>query len=331
MEPEQTNGGRALSFWRMTTLAAIAVLTGALTASAQEPPVDHVWLSVDPVRLGNGWNLTASVTSPDFDPVSGDEILGVTLERKLSGRARETHALRAHVDVGTVSFDGREGRWRTAGKAGKGLRVDLTIVAAGEPAQVAPNESLPFACRGSFVRVPVRLAGMFAVRTGTRTFRSITRTRLSAVLTYNGGGPVECGLATPRVCEPAEQLSASGPSATGVQSLSVDRKGRSLVVQFTDRPGGWAHVLFLSRVDALVGELPTIGVRVPGRTPVAGKAAFVGGKTTESLEDGCRTTTADGSLTGSLRVRFSAWGTRTFAAPPTRGRLSARYRVTTER
>jgi hypothetical protein len=311
------------------TVAAIAVLAVALRASAQEPAVDHVWLSVGPVRLGNGWNLTAAVTSPDFDPVSGDEILGVTLDRRLSGRVRETHALRAHLDAGTVSFDGREGRWRTAGRAGKGLSVDLTIAAAGEPAQVAANESLPFACRGSFVRVPVRLAGTFVVRTGTRTFRSITRTRLSAVLTYNDGGPVECGLATPPVCEPAVQLSASGPSATGVQSLAVDRTGRSLVVQFTDRPAGWAHVLLLSRVDALVGELPTIGVRVPGRLPVAGTATFVGGKTTESREDGCRTTTADGTFRGSLRVRFSAWGTRTFAAPSTRGRLTARYRVTT--
>lgn len=325
-----------LSLGRTTALIAMVALTGVLSASAREPAVDHVWLSLGPVRLGDGWNLTASATSRDFDTITGDEILGATLERKLSGRARETHALRAHLEGATVSFDGQEGRWHFAGRAGRSLAVDMTIRATGEPEEVAADESLPFACRGSFARVPVTLTGTFALRTGTKAFESIERARLMGVITYNQGGPVECGFSTPPRCEPSTFLSATGGSATGSRSLTVDRGRRGVVLQFTQpdarmRIGPnatWSHVLALSRVDVLAGELPSIRVRFPAKLPVTGSATFAASKQAETIDEGCRTTTTEGAFDGGLRVRFSAWGGRTFGAAPSRGRLTAFYRVT---
>jgi hypothetical protein len=329
--------GSKLNIRRMAAVVAMAALAWALTASAQEPPVTHVWLSVGPVRLGNGWNLTAATTSPDFDRISGREILGVTLERKASGRARETHALRAHLKDATVSFDGREGRWHSAGRAGRSVAVNMTIRTTGEPEEVAADESLPFACRGSFVRVRVTLAGTFALRTGTKAFKTIKRIRLTGVITYNHAGPVECGFSTPPRCEASTYLSAAGLSAAGTQSLSIDRARRGVVLGFTERDeptrpsldANWYHVMSLSRVNVLVGELPRIQVRFPAELPVRGSATFSAGKTTESIDGGCRTMATEGALNGSLRVRFSVWGGRTFGAAPTRDRLTAMYRVTT--
>jgi hypothetical protein len=281
------------------------------------------------VRLGAGWSLSASGTTADFDSVSGKEILGVTLARARSDRARELHARRVHLDAATISFDGIRGRWRTSGTAGKHLAVDMSITARGAPKEVAVGESLPFACRGSFVRVPVTLTGRFVVRTGTKALETITRDRLAGVVTYNRGGPVECGLATRAACESSASLTAAGGSATGSQSLSVDRGGRSMVLQLAQPRSGWAHVLLLSRVDVLAGELPTIRLQVPAKLPVTGSATFVAGETTESVEGGCRTATTTGELRGTLVARFAAWGARTFGVAPTRGYLTARYRVTT--
>jgi hypothetical protein len=83
----------------------------------------------------------------------------------------------------------------------------------------------------------------------------------------------------------------------------------------------------LSRVNALAGELPTIDVRFPRTVPVSGTATFAAWNTSESTQAGCRTRTTEGAFTGSLRVRFSAWGARTFGGPSTHGRLTAFYRV----
>lgn len=318
----------------MTALVAMVALTGVLTASAQDPAVDHAWLSLGPVRLGDGWNLSASATSRDFDTISGDEILGATLERKLSGRARETHALRLHLESATLSFDGREGRWQYGARAGRSLAVDMTIRAAGKPRDVAPDESLPFACRGSFARVPVSLTGTFALRTGTKRFRTIERARLTGVITYNRGGRVECGSSPPPRCEPSVYLSVAGGSATGSRWLTVDPGRRDAVLQFAERnartgPNAtWSHVLALSRVDVLAGELPSIRVRFPAKLPVTGSAIFTASEQTETIDEGCRTLTTEGAFDGFLRARFSAWGGRTFGAAPGRGRLTAFYRVT---
>lgn len=312
---------------RTAALVAVVALIGALPASAQEPPASHLWLSLGPVRLGDGWTLVASGTSPDFESV-GYEILGVTLERKLSARARETHALRSHLDEPTFSFDGREGRWQTAGRTGSTLAVDMVIRASGEPEEVAADEGLPFACRGPFVRVPVTLTGMFSVRTGTKALKTIERRQLRGVMTYTQDGTVECGLSAPPRCEPSTYLTVSGPAARGSQSLMVDRGRRGLVAQFSDA-SQWSHVMALTRVGVLGGDLPRIRLRIPEGLPVLGSAVFVAGKTTETSDGGCITRVTEGSFNGSLRVRFSAWGERTFGRPPSRGRLTALYRVTT--
>jgi hypothetical protein len=311
-------------FGRTAAVVALVALTGALAAPAQEPRVDHVWLSLGPVRLDDGWRLTTAVTSPEFDAATGNEILGVTLSRRRSGRAREFHALRSHVTRSTVSFDGRAGRWRTAGQAGRSVAVDMTIRTTGEAVDVPSGESLPFACRGSFARVPVSLTGTFAVRTGTRIFRTIALRRLRGVVTFSRGGPVECGHAPPPQCEPSAFLSVSSASSAGVDALSVDRRLRTLVLQFT-RPA-WSHVLVVERTDALEGEAPRMLVRAPPGVPVAGSGVFEAVRTTESVEAGCRTRTIEGAWSGSFRARFSAWGTRTFGQAPTRGRVSAVYR-----
>jgi hypothetical protein len=312
---------------RATGLVTIVALIGAFGASAQEPPVSHLWLSLGPVRLGDGWTLVASGTAPDFENV-GYEILGVTLERKLSSRARETHALRPHLDEATFSFDGREGRWQTAGRAGSSLAVDMVIRASGEPEAVAADEPLPFGCRGPFERVRVTLTGVFSVRTGTKAFKNIERRRLTGVMTYARGGQVECGgLSAPPRCAPSTYLTVSGQAAKGSQSLVVDRGRRSLVAQFSDG-NQWSHVMALTRVGVLSGDLPRIRLRIPAGLPVLGSAVFVAGRTTETGDGGCTTRVTEGSFSGSLRVRFSAWGERTFGRPPSRGRISALYRVT---
>jgi hypothetical protein len=306
---------------RISTVVAVIALVGALGAPAQAPRVDHVWLSLGSARLGDGWALTTSVTSGEFDTVTGKEILGVTLSRARSGgRARELHALRAHVTRPSVSFDGRAGRWR---RAGGSVVVDMAIRATGKALDVSADESLPFACRGSFARVAVELTGTFAVRTGTRTFRTIELRRLRGVVTFNRGGPVECGQSVPPRCESSAVLSASSASSAGVDALSIDRRLRTLVLQFTRR--AWSHVLDIPRVDALEGEPSRMVVRAPAALPVTGRAVFEAVRTTESVDVGCRTQTTEGAWTGSLRAAFSAWGIHTFGATPTRG-VSAFYR-----
>lgn len=317
-----------MSTRRTAALVAVVTLTGARGASAQEPPVSHLWLSLGPVRVADGWTLVVSGTSPDFDTVSGDEVLGVTLERQRSARAREIHALRPHLAEATFSFDGNQGRWRTAGRAGGSLAVDMVIRASGERVDVAADESLPFACRGSFVRVPVTLTGAFTVRTGTDALGTIERRQLRGVLTYRVGGRVECGLPAPPRCAPSTHLSVSGPTAKGSQSLLVDRGRRSLVAQLSDA-SRWSHVMELRRVDVLSGDLPTIRLRVPARLPVLGRAVFVAGTSTETSDDLCVTRVTQGRLNGALRVRFSAWGERTLGGPPNRGRMTGVYRTTT--
>lgn len=289
--------------------------------------MSHLWLSLGPVRVGDGWTLVASGTSRDFESV-GYEILGVTLERKLSARARETHALRPHLDEPTFFFDGQEGRWQTAGRAGNTFGVDMVIRASGEPKEVAADEGLPFACRGPFERVPVTLTGMFSVRTGTRALKTIERRQLTGVMTYTRGGRVECGLTAPPRCEPSTYLTVSGGAAKGSQSLMVDRGRRGLVAQFSDA-NQWSHVMALTRVGVLSGDLPRIRLKVPAKLPVLGGAVFVAGTTTEASDGDCVTRVTEGSFNGSLRVRFSAWGERTLGRPPSRGRLTALYRVTT--
>ena len=319
---------RTVIIRRIAVLVAIVAPTVAPAASAQQPPVSHLWLSLGPVRVGDGWTLVASGTSQDFDTVSAEEILGVTLERKFTARAREVHALRPHLEEATFSFDGREGRWQTAGRVGKSFAVDMVIRASGEPEEVAPAEPLPFACRGAFIRVRVRLTGVFTVRTGTTALKTIQRRQLMGVMTYARGGRVECGLSAPPGCEPSTYLSVSGAAASRSQSLLVDRGRRALVAQFSDA-NHWSHVMALTRVGVLNGDLPRIRLRIPAGLPLHGGGVFVAGTTIETSDGGCTTRVTPGSFNGSLRFRFTAWGEQTLGRHPSRGHMTAVHRVTT--
>jgi hypothetical protein len=295
-------------------LAVLAVVAVGVAAPAEARAADHVWLSVHTVGPVKGFSLTASVTSPDFDPVTGDEILGVTLARRLSPLARESHALRLHHRSSTVSFDGQRGRWRTAGVGGQTLSLDMALTATGEAQPVAAGDSLPFACRGAFVRRPVIAHGPFAVRTGTGAVGTIRLIHLTGWVTYNSGGPVRCGL-NAGSCESAISLAAG----TGSRSLVADPQRRTLVLTFREA-GGWYHVMELSRLTVPAAEPPTIRIRLPATGPATGSLTFAARDTKEGVDGQCRVVTTQGDLAGKLRVRFTGWGARTFAA------TSATYR-----
>jgi hypothetical protein len=290
-------------------LAVVVVVAVAFGAPAEARAADHVWLSVHTVAPVSGWSLTASVTSPDFDPVTGHEILGVTLARKVAPLARETHALRLHHARATISFGGERGRWRTAGVGGPSFSADMTLTATGDAQPVAGAESLPFACRGAFVWRPVIAHGPFVLRTATAAFGTIRQIHLTGWVTYNSGGPVRCG-STPPACLPESSLTAG----SGSRSLSADPRRRSLVFTFRET-SGWDHVMELSRVSMPSSEPPTIRIGLPARGPATGSLTFRAGQLDESVDGSCRLVTAQGSLAGKVRLRYTGWGARTFTAP----------------
>ena len=295
-------------------LAVLAVVAVGAAAPAEARAADHVWLSVHTVGPVKGFALTASATTQDFDPVTGDEILGVTLARRLSPLARESHALRLHHRSATVSFDGQRGRWRTAGVGGQALSLDMALTATGEAQPVAAGESLPFACRGAFVRRPVIAHGPFALRTGTAALGTIRLIHLTGWVTYNSGGPVRCG-ATAGSCAVETSLSA----ASGSRTLSADPQRRTLVLTFREA-SGWYHVMEISRVTIRGAEPPTIQITLPTTGAVTGSLTFAARDTKEDVDGPCRVFTTQGDLSGKLRARFTGWGSRTFAA------ASATYR-----
>jgi hypothetical protein len=282
---------------------ALVVLAAALVAPADAFAIDHLWLSLKPAGLGDGWTLTGTSASGDFYP-NGKEILGVTLSHRRSAVAVERHALRASLGKPTVSFDGRRGHWRARGVNGV-LDVNMRIATRGKPQEV--TEAL--GCRGPLLRVPVTLTGTFVLRTGTKALQTIRRTRLTALITYNEGGQLGCG-PTSSGCEPGATLTAS----SGLKRLFVDTERRALTLSFPES-GGWYHVLEREQVQ-VTGDLPTIRVDAPG----LGSVTFSETKTIEGAGERCRILTAEGTLTGTLAARFAAWGARTFRA------TSAQYR-----
>jgi len=282
---------------------ALVVLAAALAAPADALAVDHVWLSLKPAKLGDGWTLTGASASGDFYPNS-KEILGVTLSHRRSAVAIERHALRASLARATVSFDGRGGHWRARDVNGV-LDVNLTIATSGKPQEVADA----LGCRGALLRVPVTLTGTFVLRTGTKALQTIRRARLTALITYNEGGQLGCGPISSG-CEAGATLTAS----SGLERLFVDAERRALTLTFP-QAGGWYHVLEREQVQ-VTGDLPTIRVDAPG----LGSVTFSVIRTIEGGAERCRIVTAEGTLTGTLAARFAGWGARTFRA------TSAQYR-----
>ena len=290
----------------------VAAVGAALALPGSAAAVDHVTLFVAPPKLSADWKLSAAVvgaTSP-----TGRETFGVTLTRTLAnGRGEEQHGLRA-APAGTVTFDGRRGRWQA--RFGAILTIGMTVTAAGPAQEIGESQG----CRGAFARVPVVLSGTFVLRTGTRFFGTIRRVRLTGSATFNRGGPVDCTPAAATTCSSSTVLTAlrqgaGGPAATlllspdagGWITLSVADRGGSLPAGVT-----WYHVMRHERLgfDPLGGGPPTIGVRLPAALAVQGDGTFTASETSTGTRGACRTAEASGSFAGSFRTRFAGWGAR---------------------
>lgn len=299
----------------------IVAISAALTLPAGAHAADYVGLTVASTGIAPGWTLSATHTSAAF--YRGDEIFALTLRRTFLGnRGEEQHALRAHPKQPLISFDGRTGRWQTKGRLGGVAAIDMRITATGEP---SPTKDA-WGCEGAFVRVPVRLQGSFALRTGTRFFKTIRRTSLSGFVTYEDGA-VSCERPPPPTC------AASASLHGGDARASVLASRRHIGLSFSERAAGspasvvWYHVMSLAGYDALTGTLPTIGVLAPSAGTIRGSAQFVGQETTESSFGACRVTRTSGTATGSFRTTFVGWGARTLRLSPA---VPASYSQTSE-
>jgi hypothetical protein len=278
--------------------------------------LDHLALYVAPGRPAaqpgqlSGWRLSATV----YEAFPGLDSVRVGLARSFrQGRAGEAHNFYGGPPSG-LSFDGARGTW--VRRFGTTLAVRMAIVATGMPRPVGAN----VACRGEFQQVPVALRGTLALRTGTRFFRTVRRTRASGTVVFHSTGRVDCSPAPPATgtCEPASTLflHQNGPARTGGISVTSAAGGET-VLAFGDVPGPqWYHVMTLSGFNPLAGSAPTLGVEMPAGSPIQGGGTFTAGATSEQTASGCRTVTASGAFEGSFRARFAGWGARTLRVVP---------------
>lgn len=289
----------------------LVVLAVALALPSGAQAADYLIVYVNPTKVAPGWMLGGSIVSGDF--YGSDDVFGLTLSRARAGRPmlEEKHALRSHHAVSTISFDGKAGRWRTAGQLGTAAVVDMTIQARGAP---APVERV-LGCTGEFRQVPVDLVGTFTLRTGTRLFKTIRRGRLTGLAQFEDG-LVACGRPASATCATSSSLVAGGPR----RSLTADP--RSLILSFSEpvrnapvNSTDWYHLLTLSGYEAVTGTLPELVVTA--RSPsLRGTATFVARGTTESTSGACRVTTTAGDMTGSFTATFAGWGRRTLGLQP---------------
>lgn len=300
------------------TALSIAAVGAALAAPGNAAAVDHVTLFVSPTKLSQpGWKLSAAVVGPRSP--GARETFGISLTRALpNGTGEEQHGLRA-APAGTVTFDGRSGRWRA--RIGTLVAIDMTVTATGPAREIGESQG----CRGSLASVPVSLRGSFVLRTGTAYFGSIRRVRVMGSVTFNRSGPVDCAAPAVEACSPSTVLTAvrqpaAGPAATLL--LSPDAGGW-MTLSFADRgrsaPGvSWYHVMRLERLgfDPLSGGPPTFDVELPPALAVQGSGTFAAAGTSTETRGACRRTTARGAFTGSFRTRFAGWGARTAAFGP---------------
>ena len=311
----------------MTTPGRTLVLAAAMAALAvpgRAEAVDLVVLHVAPTRLDTAasgplapWLFSAAVVGARSP--GSRETFGVSLTRRsVDGRTEEIHGVRA-APAGTVAFNGDAGRWRA--QLGTTLMIRMTIAAAGREQPVEESQG----CRGDLVTVPVALRGTFVLRTGTGFFGTIRRLALRGSVTYNRGGPLDCGAPASARCTPSTVFTASRRSAVvpaATVLLSPDAGGW-LTLSFADRiasaPAGaaWYHVLRLERLgfDPLTGRPPTLAVDLPAALPVRGSGTFTAASTTESAGL-CRRLESTGAFTGSFQTRFAGWGDRIAAFAP---------------
>lgn len=295
------------------TALLVAAVGAALALPGNATAVDHVTLFVSPTALSQqGWKLSAAVVGPTER--AARETFGISLTRKLAdGRGEEQHGLRA-APAGTVSFDGRTGRWRA--RFGTAAAIGMTLTATGPARELGEYQG----CRGAFATVAVRLRGSFVLRTGTSFFGTIRRLVLAGSVTFNRGGPVDCSAPEFEICSPSSVLTAArqasaGPAATLL--LSPDAGGW-LTLSFADRGGAlpagvtWYHVMRAERLgfDPLVGRPPSIAVDLPDALAVRGSGTFAATETTKGTRGECSRVTTTGTFTGSFRTRFAGWGAR---------------------
>ena len=292
---------------RVTLLSIIAAL--ALPSAAHG--ADYLALVLNPTKVAPGWTLSGLVTSGSF--YRGDEIAGLTLQRSfLAGRGEEKHALRAHPRQATISFDGLRGRWSTSNQLGNAGAVDLAIKATG-PATPVDDA---WGCRGAFARIPVQLEGSLTLRTGTRFFKTIRRTRLAGFAVFDQGA-VNCDRPQAGECEASSSLWA------GTSRSSVVAAPRSLVLQFREpvaqsRAGAaWYHVMTVEGYDVLTGgRPPAVEIAGPSVPALIGSASFVRETVKETSAGACRTISTSGTATGGFRASFVGWGYRTLRLQP---------------
>jgi hypothetical protein len=309
----------------------IAAVVIALAVPARGYAVDHVVLDISPTRIAaqvpakankqerarlralTRWRLDGRVVGRDFYRPGDAEIFGVTLTR-IFANGRELHALRA-APKQTVTFDGERGRLEAT--LGKTLTARMDIVASG-PAH--PVEA-PLPCRGNFAQVAVTLRGTFALRTGTRFFRTIRRVSFPGTLSFARGGLVDCTPQTPTACGVSSVLSASTGGASGrppaTLLMSPDDHGWA-TFSFADRSAAsaaeptatWYHVMYALGFNPLSSELPTIDARLSGRSAIQGSGTFTAQQTSTTTSGTCRTVVTTGTFNGTFRTSFAGWGPR---------------------
>jgi len=287
----------------LTALLLVVILAFPAVGHA----ADHVVLLVSPTRLPafGSWVLDGRVVGADYG--GGTEIFGVSLRRSFRhGLADELHGFRAAPSQ-TITFDGVRGRWDASLGA---ATVRMAVTATGAPENASESQG----CRGAFVAVPVELRGTFTLRTKTKFFKTIRRSRLLGQVLYNRAGPVDCSPRPSTECVSARSLYASRPDGSAmVQSWSND--GGGMNVSFADRLGGssaWYHVMWVYGFDPFSGQLPLIGLHPPRASPIQGAATFTAQATTTGPA-ACPQVSVAGTMTGTFRTRFVGWGPRLLA------------------
>jgi hypothetical protein len=206
----------------------------------------------------------------------------------------------------------------------------MDIVAKGPPHPV----EAPLPCRGNFVQVAVTLRGSFALRTGTKFFRTIRRVNLGGTLSFAAGGVVDCTPQTPAACDVSSVLSASTKRSSGLpvtMLMSPDERGWT-TLSFPDRSAAsageptaaWYHVMYALGSNPLSGQAPAITARLSGQSPIQGSGRFTAEQTSTTTSGTCRSIVTTGTFNGTFRTSFAGWGARTvrFTAAD-----SARYSV----
>jgi hypothetical protein len=197
--------------------------------------------------------------------------------------------------------------------------MDITV--AGMPQSADP----PLPCRGTFVRVPVKLRGSFVLRSATSFFGTIRSVSLRGYITYSPVGLVDCSPPRPSpTCGSAAFLGAGhrfSATSDAMLIMSSEENGWATLT-FADRRAAssagytWYHVMTVVGVNPLSGRLPAISAGLPSTARIGGSGTFTARQISTEQEGTCMTTTATGSLSGTFRTRFAGWGSRSVTYAP---------------